>query len=111
MIDWIIENPQLFTAGVGLVFDVVIFFIVLFRGKKAVSSDSIKLLIDENLPGSIILAEQSELDGPYKLGFVIDVILRRIRKYIKKSDDTYWISYIKDKVEAILSTPQKKEKE
>lgn len=110
MIEWITENPQLFICLVGIALDLVIGLLVIFRKIKVNSSDSIKHLIDENLPGFINVAEESELDGPYKLGFVVSNVLSKIRKYIKKSDWLYYKCYIEDRVEAILSTPQKKEK-
>lgn len=79
------------------------------RMKPSKAVDQVKNLISEVLPGFINLAEISGCHGKAKLLFVVESILKRIRKYISKEDEDYWMQYITDQVEAILSTPQKKE--
>lgn len=86
---------------IGLVF-------ILLRKKQSITEASIKEMIADVVPGYINLAEASGSTGRTKLCLVVDLVLKRIQKYISKSDEQFWISYIHDVIEAILSTPQKK---
>lgn len=92
---------------VVLSFVSVIFSVIRFKPSKA--ADDVKLMIAEVLPGFINLAELSGVHGKAKLLFVVESIMKRIRKYISSRDSTYWMEYITEQIENILSTPQKKE--
>lgn len=76
---------------------------------RGISPDAIKVIIADKLPVFIKLAEETGEDGHVKLSFVIDAIYKVIKKYIRKADQSYWLSYIHEQVELVLSTPQKKE--
>lgn len=85
------------------------FIVVWYRSSKLKDSEAVKSLIAEVLPGFINLAEASGVCGTSKLMFVIDSVMKRIKCYVSGKDEQYWMSYIREKVENILSTPQKKE--
>lgn len=78
------------------------------RRKSSGSMDEIKNMIADVLPGFINLAEASGVHGKSKLMFVIDSVMKRIKGYTSEKDEQFWMSYIRDQVENILSTPQKK---
>ena len=78
------------------------------RRKPSTVADEIKCMISEVLPGFINLAEISGVKGTAKLMFVIDSVMKRIKAYTSSKDEQYWMSYIRDQVESMLSTPQKK---
>ena len=106
MMDFIMQYwPYCIVGGLELISMIVAF--VLLR-KKRVSSDLVKVMIDEKIPYFIQVAEASGVPGVEKLGFVIVACLKIIKKYVSGADEGYWISYIKEQVEACLSTPQKK---
>lgn len=86
--------------------------VIFFFAKKKPSmnfSDRLNAVIDEVLPGFIILAESTGLSGTEKLSFVLSSCLKRLHKSYAVVDDNYWTKVIIQKVEAILSCPQKKE--
>lgn len=84
------------------------FIITWIRSGKFRSVDAVKNMIAEYAPGFINLAEASGVSGQAKLMFVIDSLMKRIRQYVSSKDEQYWMSYIREQVECILSTPQKK---
>ena len=88
---------------------IISFVIVLIRSMKNKDSEEIKNMISEVLPGFINLAEASGVCGSAKLMFVVDSVLKRIKRYTSTKDEQYWMSFIRERVENILSTPQKKE--
>lgn len=106
MKEFILQYWHYFVIG-GLELISMIVAFVLLR-KKRVSSDLVKVMIDEKIPYFIRVAEASGVPGVEKLGFVIVACLKLIKKYVSNADESYWISYIKEQVEACLSTPQKK---
>lgn len=81
----------------------------IIRKKPSKSSEDVKLMISEVLPGFINLAEMSGVCGKAKLMFVVDSVMKRIKAYISSKDEQYWLTYISEQIENILSTPQKKE--
>lgn len=87
------------------------FIVVWYRSSKLKDSEAVKSMIAEVLPGFINLAEASGVCGASKLMFVIDSVMKRIKSYVSGKDEQYWMAYIREKVENILSTPQKKEVE
>ena len=97
--------PYFAVGGIELVALVISLFIL---RKKGNTSDLVKVMIDEKIPYFIQVAEASGVPGADKLGFVIVACLKIIKKYVSSADESYWISYIKEQVEACLSTPQKK---
>lgn len=109
MIDWLQAHIGLLYVLIGLLVDVVLTILCLFRGKKAAAKDYVISRIDEVLPGYINLAEASGEDGASKLSMVLELTLKRVKRFILKGDMHYWKSLIIEKVEAILSCPQKKE--
>ena len=111
MIDFFVENPNYFFLAIGVIADVLVGVIVLifsFRKKKLNESDRIEVLIDSVLPGYITLAEASESYGSSKLSLVVELVMKKISRYILKKDVHVYRSMIIEKVENILSTPQKK---
>lgn len=109
MIEFFESHQGLLPVIVGLVLDIVLTILCLIFRKKGKTKDYVINLIDEVLPGFICLAEESGCDGISKLSMVIDLVLKRIKKFIVKDDFHFYKSLIIEKVEAILSTPQKKE--
>lgn len=104
-----LQNYWMYLAG-GLVVvaEVIIFFL---KKKPSVNyDDHIKSLIDGAICYYIKLAEMTKASGSEKLVFVVSSLLTRIKKFFDSSeyDEAYWRSYIVEKVEAILTTPQKK---
>ena len=91
-----------------IVLSVASFIITWIRSGKFKSVDAVKNMISEYAPGFINLAEASGVSGQAKLMFVIDSLMKRIRQYVSSKDEQYWMSYIREQVEYILSTPQKK---
>lgn len=111
MIEFFVDHPELAALIIGVLIDVAFTIVVLirsFRSKKSIDSSYVDSIVDQALPGYICLAEQSCSDGVSKLQFVVSLALKKISKYISKSDEHLWISKIIEKVEAILATPQKK---
>lgn len=92
-----------------IVITVVSCVVSIIRKKPSKTNEDVKLMIAEVLPGFINLAEASGVCGKAKLMFVVESILKRIRKYVSGKDTSYWMTYIQEQVENILSTPQKKE--
>ena len=92
-----------------IVLTVVSCVVSIIRKKPSKTNEDVKLMISEVLPGFINLAEASGVCGKAKLMFVVESILKRIRKYVSEKDTSYWMTYIQEQVENILSTPQKKE--
>lgn len=106
MIDFLIQYWPYFGVAIVELISLMV-FIVVYR-KRGISVDTIRLMIDEKIPYFINLAEASGVPGVEKLGFVIVACLKLVKKYVSNADEGYWISYIKEQVEACLSTPQKK---
>ena len=94
-----------------IILTVVSTVVAIIRKKPSKSEAEIKNLIAELVPGFINLAEATAVCGKTKLMFVIDSIMKRIKCYVSSKDEQYWITYISEQVENILSTPQKKGKE
>lgn len=92
-----------------VVLTVVSCVISIIRKKPSKAVDDVKLIISEVLPGFINLAEMSGVCGKAKLMFVVDSVMKRIKAYVSSKDEQYWMTYISEQVENILSTPQKKE--
>ena len=106
VIEFIVANWQLLAMAVILVLEIVVFFL---KKKPQVNlDDHIKSLIDEFLPGFILLAEQTGAKGSEKLAFVVSSLLGKIKKQVSSKDEDFWKDYIISKVEAVLATPQKK---
>lgn len=93
--------------SVGVI-ELVFVVISFFRKKRLNNEDFVTSRIDSILPGYINLAEASDCDGSTKLSFVVDCVLKNIKRFISKKDEKHFISLIIEKTEAILSTPQKK---
>lgn len=93
---------------VVVVADIVGLVIALCLRKRKITPDAIKNIIASCLPYYINLAEVSCRDGRTKLCFVVDEVLSRIKRYVSSIDEQYWITYIQECVEKILTTPQKK---
>lgn len=104
-----LQNYWMYLAGgVVVVAEIIIFFL-----KKAPSvnyDDHIKSSIDSAVLYYIKLAELSGAVGSEKLAFVVSMIMKRIKLQFGSSehDEEYWRSYVVEKVEAVLTTPQKK---
>ena len=109
MIEFFESHPGLFLCIVGIVVDIVLTSLVLIFRKKIKSSDFVEHIIDSCLPGFICLAEATGADGDSKLSMVLDLVMKKIRKYILKKDEHYYRCLTIDKTEEILKTPQKKE--
>lgn len=109
MIDFIANNVALVSLACGIVGDLALTIFLLLRKRKDVAEQYVDHLIDESLPSLIRLAEETDCDGIYKLSFVVESVLKKIKRYIKKHDAAFYRSLIISKVEDILSTPQKKE--
>lgn len=86
----------------------VVFYFIMFR-KRGISSDAIKLIISEKVAAFVKLAEATGEPGNIKLSLAITGVYKAIAKYIKKQDQSFWLTYIKEHIEEVLSTPQKKE--
>lgn len=104
-----LQNYWMYLAG-GLVVvaEIIIFFL---KKKPSVNyDDHIKSLIDSAVCYYIKLAEMTEAPGSEKLAFVTCALLTRVKKFFSASeqDEDYWRSYIVEKVESVLTTPQKK---
>ena len=108
MIEFIMNHPDVLALIIGLLVDIILTILCLCFRKKAKAKDYVVNIIDEVLPGFISLAEASGSDGDTKLSFVIDMVLKRIKRYIVKDDLHFYKSLIIEKTEAILSCPQKK---
>lgn len=89
--------------------DAIFFVIIVIVRKQKISSDAVRSMIADVLPGYIKLAEVSATSGKTKFYFVLDLVYKTISKFINKQDEAYWMAYIGECIEAILSTPQKKE--
>ena len=106
VLNFLLENWQLLAMVLVLILEIVVFFL---KKKPQVNlDDHIKSLIDEFLPGFILLAEQTGSSGPEKLAFVVSSLLGKVKRTISSKDEEFWKDYIISKVEAVLSTPQKK---
>lgn len=108
MIEFIESHYLLILACISLIAEVII-IIRSFRKNKVDQAAIIENLIDSVLPGFINLAESTCADGTSKLCLVVKLCIEKIAKYISKSDESYYRTLIIEKVESILSTPQKKE--
>lgn len=107
MIDFIIQYwPTLAIAAIEIV---SIILVIIIGKKKGISTDAIKVIIANKIPSLVSLAEASGSTGKEKLGFVVMSCLALVKKYVSNCDESFWIEYIIEQVEAILSTPQKKE--
>lgn len=110
MIEFIIDHPGFLGLAIGVLVDIVVTIILCFRKEKCHDKDFIVNSINEMLPGCINLAEESGVDGSSKLSMVLELVLAKVKRFICKKDLHYYKALIVEKVEAILSTPQKKEK-
>lgn len=100
------ENYQLLIVALVAIIEVVVFFI---RKKPSMNyDDHVKSLISEFVPSFVVLAELSGAKGSEKLSFVVSELMKKIKKYRTSKDEDFWKEYIISKVEAVLSTPQKK---
>lgn len=100
-------------AIILLSFSIASFIVSICRKKASMSvTDAIKASLVDEIPSLIKIAELSELDGSHKLDLVVSAGLEKIKKLLGVSlsitECEYWTSYIKEKVELILSTPTKK---
>lgn len=109
MIEFIENHYLLLIAAVGFVVEVIV-LIRSFRKGKVNQEDFIENIIDKVLPGYINLAEASGADGVEKLALVVKLAIEQIKRYITSGSEEFYRKLIIQKVEAILSTPQKKEK-
>lgn len=105
VIQFLKDNYMFITLG----FSGVIFLLeVILCFKKSKSLLPVYALIKDVLPGVVKLAEETSLKGDEKLSFAVDLVKGYLVKaYPKLSPDTY-TRYIVEKIEEILSTPQKK---
>ena len=108
ILDFIKDNPLLIVAVFSLVIEVIV-LVRSFRKGKINQDDFIDSILSDKLPSFINLAESTCADGSSKLCLVVKLAIESIRKYIKKDDEPFYRQLIIDKVESILSTPQKKE--
>lgn len=107
VINFLVENWKIIAMVALCIFELVIFLV---KKKPQVNlCDHIKSLVDEFAPSFIILAEMSGTTGSEKLSFVVKSLMDKIKKFVSSKDEDFWKSYIIKRVEAILSTPQKKE--
>lgn len=86
---------------------------IIIKRKKGISLlDAVKETALEELPLTVLMFEEDGLEGEAKMAKVLGYTLARISKLIGKelSQDeiNYWTSWIKARVENILSAPQKK---
>lgn len=88
---------------------VEIIFFFLKKRPQLNLDDRILADLDDVLPGYIKVAELSGEKGSEKMVLVIKLCIERVKKFVAEIDEVYWAKIIQDKVEAILSTPQKKE--
>ena len=107
MIDFVLQYWPYFLIG-AIELASLISILVVFR-KRGISVDGIKAILAKKIPILINLAEASGSSGKEKLGFVVLTALSLIKRYSSKCDEPFWIEYVKEQVEACLSTPQKKE--
>lgn len=79
------------------------------RKKPVKVVDTIKEIIVRVLPAFIIKAEASDKKGADKLSLVLD-LMKGFLKEMSYGDDvvSQYLPFIKEQVELILSTPQKK---
>ena len=108
MIQFLQSYWQLLLFGALTVLEVIFFLLK----KKAVINydDHIKSSIESAICYYVKLAEVSQASGSEKLAFVVSMLLKRVKKFFgaTEHDEEYWRSYIVERVEAILTTPQKK---
>lgn len=103
-----IESHYVFILVCFSVLIEVLILINSFRKGSLNKKDFIEVIIDQALPGFINLAEESSSDGSSKLALVVKLCIDKIKSFITKKDESFYRSLIVKKVEAILSTPQKK---
>lgn len=83
-----------------------ILFVVLKKRVKVF--DSIKEIILSILPSYINVAEQLSPYGEEKKEFVFESVVKYLTNKFDNFDVNSYVDFIKDSIESILSTPQKK---
>lgn len=112
ILDFLISNWKLLALGVVVILEAVL--IVLNRRKPVKVVDSILSDIRDVLPSLIVAAEESykngQQQGEHKLLMVLELVHNYLRlKYGFTTEQVIeYDDYIKSKVEAILTCPQKK---
>lgn len=108
ILDFIEEHYLLIIAAVSLIVETVVLIRSFRRG--SINQDAfIENLLDSKLPAFINLAESTCADGASKLSLVVKLGIEAIKKYVTRGSEQFYRKVIIEKVEAILSTPQKKE--
>lgn len=105
IIDFIKTYYVFITLGLSCV--IFIFEIVLCI-KKSKSLLPVYTLIKDCLPGVIKMAEDSSLKGEEKLSFAVDLVKGYLSKAYPKLKTEAYTRYIVEKIEELLSLPQKK---
>lgn len=103
VIDWIIENYKLVVYGLCTL--IILFCTIL--PKKVKVQDTVKEAILSMLPELILKVEEPG-NGKEKLKAVVEMCAAAISKLFPGVSVSQYIGFIKQSVEAILKTPQKK---
>lgn len=96
---------------ISLIIGLLSVILLVFKKKYKVYSRSIPQFILEKLPMCIRTAERMFKAGPQKLDFVVSLVSDLLVQEFPQIMTSKYDDYIRDSVEAILSTPEKKEKE
>ena len=103
VIDWIIQNYKLVVYGLCTL--IILFCTIL--PKKVKVQDTVKEAILSMLPELIVKVEEPG-NGKEKLKAVVEMCAAAISKLFPGVSVNQYIGFIKQSVEAILKTPQKK---
>lgn len=109
MFEFLKENYQLIILIGSCILDAVLFFVAVIKKKKL----PILAAVLEVLPSLILKGELSGLKGQEKKDFVLDLAVSYMASLIgcdEKEINKNGRVYLSEKIEEILSTPQKKEK-
>lgn len=111
ILEFLASHYKLIVLCIVVIFEVVL--ICLNRRKPVKVVDAITTTIQDVLPSLILVAEQSfrgQQQGANKLMMVLELVHNYLRsKYGFSTEQVLeYDDYIKNKIEAILSTPQKK---
>lgn len=103
VIEWIIQNYKLVVYGLCT----LIIFLCTVLPKKVKVQDTVKEAILSMLPDLIVKVEEPG-NGREKLKAVVEMCAAAISKIFPGVSVNQYIGFIKQSVEAILKTPQKK---
>lgn len=106
ILEWIQSNWKLVSTGLLLLFYFILVLVQLFQ-KKVKVQDTVKEAILSMLPELINKVEEPG-NGKAKLQAVVEMCVAAISKLFPGVSANQYIGFIKQSVEAILKTPQKK---